>query len=169
MIRHRAWPIAVGLIAASTVAACTGRARLEPAAHSVAPTSTSSGSPCDVKTRLLPTWARGGFSSPTPTMPYVLGTNGDIVAILFGQPLQSPPAPDRNNKILWVSRVPLQYAGNDALKIQARLNGSDLAATRSVDGGPGPSIIDLPAAGCWSLTLSWGGHQDRMSIPYYPS
>jgi len=118
---------------------------------------------------VLPTWARDGFSSPAPTMPYVLGANADIVAILFGQPLRSPPAPDRNNKILWVSRVPLQYRGNDALKIQARLNGSDLAATRSVGGGPCPSIIDLPAPGCWSLTLSWAGHQDRMSIPYQPS
>ena len=169
MIRYRVWPIAVGLVAASTVAACTSRAHLEPAAHSVAPTSTSSGAPCEVTTGVLPTWAQGGFHPPTQSMPYVLGTSGDIVAILFGQPLRSPPAPDRNNKILWVSRVPLRYAGNDALKIQARLNGSDLATTRSVNGGPGPSIIDLPAAGCWSLTLSWAGHQDRMSIPYYPS
>ena len=169
MIRHRAWPIAVGLVAASVVAACTSRAHLEPAAHSVAPTSTSSAAPCEVTRGVLPTWAQGGFHPPTQSMPYVLGTSGDIIAILFGQPLRSPPRPDRNNKILWVSRVPLQYRGNDALKIEARLNGSDLAATRSVGGGPGPSIIDLPAAGCWSLTLSWAGHQDRMSIPYYPS
>jgi hypothetical protein len=26
---------------------------------------------------------------------------------------------------------------------------------RRVPGGPGPSIIDLPAAGCWRFTLTW--------------
>jgi len=24
-----------------------------------------------------------------------------------------------------------------------------------VGGGPGPSIIDLPATGCWRFTLTW--------------
>jgi hypothetical protein len=119
-----------------------------------------------VQTGVLPTWAQAGFNPPTQPMPHVLGANGDIVAILFGQPLWSPARGDRANKILWVSRVD---RGGDALKIVATLNGSSIAATRDVAGGPGPSIIDLPAAGCWSFALSWSDHLDRMSIPYYAS
>lgn len=99
-------------------------------------------------------------------MPYVLGANGDIVAILFGQPLRSPPQPDRNNKILWVSRV---ERSGDPLKIDAKLAGTDTVASREVPDGPGPSIIDLPRPGCWSFTLSWSGHVDHMAIPYVPA
>jgi hypothetical protein len=38
--------------------------------------------------------------------------------------------------------------------------------TRVVDGGPGPSIIDLPAAGCWRLDLKWAGHADTLDVRY---
>jgi len=38
--------------------------------------------------------------------------------------------------------------------------------TRQVAGGPGPSIIDLPAAGCWSVNLSWSGHHDHLTLRY---
>src|SRR6478609_11066245 len=50
-----------------------------------------------VPSRVLPEWARSGFSDPSPRMPYVLGDSGDIVAILFAQPLTSPPPRDHNN------------------------------------------------------------------------
>lgn len=132
------------------------------------PSPMSSGAPCasSVRTGVLPTWAQGGFTPPTQTMPYVLGVKGDIIAILFTQPLSSPPRPGRANKILWVSRV---ERGSDALKIEAKLEGSSVAATRKVAGGPGPSTIDLPASGCWSFALSWSGHVDHMNIPYYTS
>jgi hypothetical protein len=35
-----------------------------------------------------------------------------------------------------------------------------------VGGGPGPSIIDLPQAGCWHLALKWSGHTDTMRLTY---
>jgi hypothetical protein len=38
--------------------------------------------------------------------------------------------------------------------------------THVVNGGPGPSIIDLPAAGCWRLDLRWAGHSDTVDIRY---
>ena len=56
--------------------------------------------------------------------------------------------------------------GPGPLVIHAALAGTDRTATRSVAGGPGPSIIDLPAPGCWQLTLTWSGQRDTMSVPY---
>ena len=111
---------------------------------------------------MLPSWARTGFSDPTPSIPYVLGDHGDIVAILFAQPLSAPEAADHGNKILWVS----PYADGTSLHITATLaDGSD-TVSRVVDGGPGPSIIDLPEPGCWHLDLRWAGRTDSMDLAY---
>jgi hypothetical protein len=86
----------------------------------------------------------------------VLGRSGGIVAILFAPTLHSPPLADRNNKILWVAH---RQAGYGDMRIRAqRMRGAALIGTpvaRRVAGGPGPSIIDLPAAGCWRFTLTW--------------
>ncbi len=111
----------------------------------------------------LPTWARAGFSPPGQTATYVQGVGGDIVGVLFGWPLTSPPPRGRQNKILWVARV---SAGGDPLRIAARLVNSDVAVVRQIQGGPGPSIVDLPAAGCWRFDLTWSGHSDQLYIPY---
>jgi hypothetical protein len=119
--------------------------------------------------RTLPTWARAGFSPPTFPMPYVLGDHGNIVAILWADrdPLHAPPLAKMNNKILWVSRVvPGPFT---PLHIRATLDGTNQTAIRAVADGPGPSIIDLPAAGCWSLNLSWSGHRDHLSLRYAAS
>lgn len=165
MSRHSRW-LGVALAAAVLViSACSSSAeRLPPTPASIAtPTSAAT---CTVTTGVLPPWAQAGFNPPTQSMPYVLGTGGDIVAILFGQPLRSPAKPDRTNKILWVSRV---ERGGDPLKIDARLDGTDTVAIRTVPDGPGPSTIDLPRSGCWRLTLSWSGHIDHLALPYVPA
>jgi len=122
----------------------------------------------DFTPRTLPSWARTGFTPPTSPMPYVLGDRGDIVAILWAThaPLVVPPATDRNNKILWVSRV--SWSAGSPLRIRATLADSGRTATRTVDGGPGPSIIDLPAPGYWSLDLTWGDHHDHLQLEYVP-
>jgi hypothetical protein len=116
-----------------------------------------------VTTGALPGWARSGFTPPDQSEPYVLGEHGKIVGVVFGYPLRSPARPDRANKILWVPRTAGQH---DPLKIEARLTGSSRHAFRQVDGGPGPSIIDMPAAGCWLFTLSWSGRTDTVAVPY---
>lgn len=117
---------------------------------------------------VLPDWARAGFSSPKPRMPHVVGEDGEIVAILFGYPLASPPAAGRSNKILWVSRR--SSAQPTALWIRAqRTAGARTVGrpvTRLVQGGPGPSIINLPAAGCWRLRLAWAGRADTLDLRY---
>src|SRR2546423_5504622 len=87
--------------------------------------------PCDARVArgVLPVWARGGFSEQKPRAPHVLGRSGAIVAILFADPLFAPPSPKRSNKILWVSRLPVNAS---ALRITARR----MVGARSV----GPSI-----------------------------
>jgi hypothetical protein len=55
---------------------------------------------------------------------------------------------------------------SSTLKIHATLDGTSTVANRHVDGGPGPSIIDLPKAGCWTLDLRWSGHTDTVRLEY---
>ena len=101
-------------------------------------------------------------------MPHVLGRSGDIVAIIFGYPLLSPPSAKRNNKILWVSRTPLKPLSDLRISAQ-RMNTQGKVGrpvARVVRGGPGPSIIDLPAPGCWRLTLRWSGRSDQLDLEY---
>ena len=40
--------------------------------------------------------------------------------------------------------------------------------TTAVDtgGAPGPSIVDMPQAGCWHLDLSWGGRTDSIDLEW---
>jgi hypothetical protein len=120
---------------------------------------------------VLPMWARAGFRDPNPRMPYVLGQAGEIAGILFANPLRSPPRKGRNNKILWVSHVPTT-PGSD-LRISAqRMTGSEPVGSpvkRSVIGGPGPSIINLPSAGCWRLSLRWSEQVDTLDLRYVTS
>lgn len=162
-------------VAALLVAACTSNS--QPSARPQSPTAAqastvqggaaaSNGCAGQPPVSPLPVWARAGFSPPGQAMPHVLGKAGNIVAILWASrdALHSPPLQDRNNKILWVSRIPLVTP--DPLVINATLAGSTRAATVSVPGGPGPSIIDLPAPGCWTLHLSWSGHTDELKLRY---
>jgi hypothetical protein len=136
-----------------------------------APSSTLGSAPCrpHVADGVIPTWARAGFSSPQPAMHYELGVRGRIVALLWAYPLLSPPPKTHNNKILWVSEVP---PGSSPLVITAqRMLGTASTGApvkRLVEGGPGPSIINLPAPGCWRLNLQWSGHTDGMDLSYLP-
>ena len=145
-----------------------------PPGSSGAPSPAASARPSDAGCRTdyspapLPTWARGGFTPPDRPVPYVLSDRGDVVAILWADhdPLVAPPVADRNNKILWVPRVASPVG--TPLVISATLTATGTTVTRTVDGGLGPSTIDLPAPGCWSLDLSWGDHHDHLELAYAP-
>jgi hypothetical protein len=121
-----------------------------------------------VRKGVLPTWARTGFSAPRPRMPHVLGRSGEIAALVFAYPLRSPPVKNRGNKILWVSRRDVKPLSD--LRIHAqRMDGRRRVGrpvTRVVMGGPGPSGINLPAPGCWRLTLRWSGRTDELDLQY---
>ncbi|GIH06893.1 hypothetical protein Rhe02_49600 [Rhizocola hellebori] len=132
----------------------------QPASPTPRPTRTVCGSP--VEKGPLPEWAQAGFSGDS-SMPHVMGDQGEIVAAIFAYPLAVVRPDGSNNKILWVPKT--AFPTGD-LVIEARLDGSDVSANRSVPGGPGPSIIDLPQPGCWRLTLTWPEHTDTMDLVY---
>jgi hypothetical protein len=122
-----------------------------------------------VRHGVLPSWARTGFSDPRPRMPHIIGRSGEIAAIVFGYPLLSPPAKTRANKILWVSRRALRPSGGD-LRIRAqRMRGDGRVGrhvVRVIRGGPGPSHLNLPAPGCWRLSLRWSGRSDELDLDF---
>ena len=123
-----------------------------------------------VETGSLPDWADAGFSGDA-RVPHVFGAKGDIVAVLFAHPLRQVRKDGSNNKILWVARAATTSPDPSApatLVITATLDGTDTRVTREVAGGPGPSIIDMPQAGCWRLDLRWSGHTDTMDLVYAP-
>jgi hypothetical protein len=169
-------------VAALFVAACTSggpsstHSQPPSAAASVSGTLPASAAPAGAVTSdgcagqppvsPLPVWARAGFSPPDQAMPHVMGEAGNIVAILWADrdALHSPARPEPSNKILWVSRIPL--AAPNPLIINATLAGGTRTVTVSVPGGPGPSTINLPAPGCWTLRLSWSGHTDELKLRY---
>ena len=93
--------------------------------------------------------------------------SGAMVAIIFADPLISPALPNLGNKILWVTNDDDSATGS--LHITGHLEGGTATMTTVVDGGPGPSLIDVPVAGCWQFDLSWGSHRDTIAIPYAKS
>jgi hypothetical protein len=131
---------------------------------SPAPPATSSSCVGDLTPSVLPEWARAGFSDPEPQMPYVLGEDGSIAAILFGQPLESGDSPEATNKVLWVAKEP--WEGPTDLVIHAHLEGSDTLVKQVVPGGPGPSGIVMPQAGCWEMDLAWADRTDTVWLRY---
>jgi hypothetical protein len=121
-----------------------------------------------VRRDVLPVWMRAGFSDSRPRIHHVVAHKGMIGAVLFGWPLHSPPLPDRNNKILW---VPRHYSKAPApFWIRMQLMDGDRAVgapiRKVISTGPGPSIVDVPSAGCWRFTLSWSGRRDTVDLSY---
>jgi hypothetical protein len=158
----------VVLVGAAAVA--VGRTRAPAAPVAATPTTPVLGC-APVETGPLPEWARTGFSSADPRIPFVRSRHGTMVAILFADPLSSPPDPGHANKILWVlGPLPVAVAtptlGADSFWADARLEGSDLRVRKEIGLAPGPSYVDLPAAGCWQLELHWGGYTDTISLRY---
>lgn len=151
----------VALGAALLLAGCSTSGEPAPPPPSASAATAACGSP--VREDALPEWARAGFSGDGAGVPHVYGAKGDILAVVFGSPLSSPPDNGRNNKILWVSREPVT---GGPLTITARRDGSGDRAEQQVAGGPGPSVVDLPRAGCWRFTLTWPGFTDTMDLVY---
>ncbi len=84
--------------------------------------------------------------------------------------LNSPPAQDRNNKILWVPRHVSKSVAAMWIRMQ-KMDGTKLVGApvrRIIKTGPGPSYVDAPSAGCWRLTLTWSGRSDTLDLAYVP-
>jgi hypothetical protein len=109
-----------------------------------------------------PVWAQGGWNAAQGqpwAVPWALGSGGHVVAFLFARELvagTSPRVDGTNNKVLWVA----QGASPNFV-----VAGTPAGATRpvvAVNGGP--SIVDVPTAGCWSFRLRWGVNQATSSM-----
>lgn len=105
-----------------------------------------------------PLWAQGGWShakgTPWP-VPWAFGTQGDTVAYLFAMQLvagTSPRVDGSQNKVLWEAKD--SPSGANLL-----VEGHPLGASQplvSIQGGP--SITDVPTAGCWTFRLSFSSN-----------
>jgi hypothetical protein len=119
------------------------------------PSGTSACAP--LHTGPLPVWARSGFTGDSYP-PFATSASGNLVAIVFGDPLSAPPADDHNNKILWVQRNPNAYQ----MTVTAHLEGTDRLVHEQIP--VGPSIVDMPGAGCWVMDLRIGDHHDQIAL-----
>ncbi|WP_259275965.1 hypothetical protein [Micromonospora chalcea] len=166
------------LVPVLLLAACTSPDAATPDAPGPVPATTVTAGPAApaacaerLETGRLPDWADAGFTGDT-RMRHVFGARGDIVAILFAYPLVHDRGDGANNKILWVARPEegrSEPAPRTPLVITATRDGTAAPVVREVTGGPGPSIVDLPAAGCWRLRLDWSGRTDTMDLIYRPA
>ena len=150
----------------SLVAACTGstphRVPASPA------TGTSAG--CGViytSGARLPSW--GANAGLPPDVPFAVSREANVIAVLFGYPLRAGNRTDgRNNKVLWQMREPRD---GKPLRLTARplSGGQPVTLVREADSGSGeiyPSIVDVPVAGCWHMSLEWNGHTATIDLPY---
>lgn len=118
----------------------------------------------------LPTWARTGFSDDGAGLPHVPGDQDRIIAALFEYPLHVAADPGDQNKILWIAapapdNTAAPSGGSLGMAIDGVLLGTSARISQQVPGGPGPSGVSFPRAGCWSLTLRWSGLTDTLLIP----
>jgi hypothetical protein len=144
-----------------------GLALALPIALLARPSRGDAGSCTEPDTGVLQDWARTGFSESEPKIPHVLGDDGLIVAILFG-PLEAPPGPNTGDKVLWVAKDPVKPLSDLEITAQRVEDGKPVGKPehRTVAGGPGPSGIELPKAGCWRMSLAWSGRKDQLELRY---
>jgi hypothetical protein len=117
------------------------------------------------RSEVVPEWARAGFSDPNPVVPFVRSRSGNVVGVLFGGRLWSPPRAGVSNKVLWVWRqVPGGATGD--VTMTAQLSGTDTVVTRGLPRPEGPSTVDLPRPGCWRITLHSPGGTDTIDLDY---
>jgi len=119
-----------------------------------------------------PIWAQGGWTHTKGTpwgVPWALGTQGNTVAYVYATQLVaggSPRADGTNNKIIWESQVNPSGAG-------VTVEGRPLGQTQPVVTiAGGPSIVDVPTAGCWTFRLSWslnGQHTSTINLEVLPA
>jgi hypothetical protein len=117
-----------------------------------------------------PDWiADAGLSAG---MRYVMSHEGNLVGVLFANPLAAPPMPDPgpHNKILWISKVPRD--GNPLrLTLTPSGGGRPVTVEQPANSSPGeiyPSIVDVPKAGCWTVSAEWGTNRATLELTYVP-
>jgi hypothetical protein len=120
-----------------------------------------------------PIWAQGGWTHPKVTpwaVPWALGTQGNTVAYVWN-PLVAgvnTTVAVYSNKILWESK---DYPGGSSnMMVEGRPLGQTQPVVTIANGGP--SIVDVPTAGCWTFRLTWnanGQHSSTINLEYLPA
>jgi hypothetical protein len=113
-----------------------------------------------------PIWAQGGWTNPKAQpwgVPWALGTDGTTVAYVFATQLVAGPSPrvnGTNNKVLWEAK---DYPSGGGVMVEGHPLGLSQPVV-TIAGGP--SITDVPTAGCWTFRLSWSanGRQSDSTI-----
>jgi hypothetical protein len=114
-----------------------------------------------------PQWAQAGWSvtkgAPWP-VPWAMTTPADAVAFLFATQLVAGPSPridGSTNKVLWVTNDSAPFV------VEGRPFGKSEPVV-TVPGGP--SIVDVPSAGCWTFRLisSNGSRVSTISLDVLP-
>jgi hypothetical protein len=116
----------------------------------------------------LPSWTDS--ANPPQGVPRLISPDGNVVAVVWSK-LVAGERDDEQNKILWIMRQP---RGGQALQITATLPESvtTVTADRPADSSPGeiyPSVVDVPAPGCWHFALDWNGHHSEINLAYAPA
>lgn len=113
-----------------------------------------------------PAWAQGGWThakgTPWP-VPWAMATPGDAVAFLMSRELVaggSPRVDGSSNKVLWVTE------DLEAFVVEGRPFGQAQPVV-SIPGGP--SIVDLPTAGCWTFHLLRGTRSSSVNLEALPA
>jgi hypothetical protein len=110
-----------------------------------------------------PVWAQHGWNAhgaPWP-VPWAFGTHNDAVAYVFATQLVaggSPRVDGSNNKVLWEAKDSPSGAN---VVVEGRPLGRS-EPVLSIAGGP--SVVDVPTAGCWTFRLSWSANGQHSSI-----
>jgi hypothetical protein len=137
-----------------------------------APVTTVPPAVCDAPSTAtaVPSWAES--ANPPRGVGRLLSPDGNVLAVVFANPLRVGAPTDPANKILWVVRQPRE---GQPLEITATLPGSTekpVHLSFPANSGPGeiyPSGDNVLAPGCWHFELAWNGHHSALNLAYKPA
>jgi hypothetical protein len=162
------------LVAGCTATPDEGGSTLSPgpaSAVAAGPTASQLSSGCGttpVRSGGIPGW---GASAGVPNLPTVMAHEGNLVGAVFGYPLVAPARETgAQNKVLWIVREPRD--GSDlVLTLRPAGGGDAVTVSEPAGSSPGeiyPSIVDVPAPGCWHVVAEWNGHRATLELSYQP-
>ena len=109
-------------------------------------------------------------ANPPAGIPYAASHEGNLVAVLFAQPLRAGTGIENPaNKILWIAREPRNGAELKLVLRRTDGTGEPVESVEPADSSPGeiyPSIVDVPTPGCWSVTATWDVNTATLELAY---
>jgi hypothetical protein len=125
----------------------------------------------------MPVWMPDPQDSQTP---FVIAIPPLVAAILAGYPLRAGNPSSPSNKVAWAVRTPrngtplfidASPVGKQSPRVHIESPSNSWTGSKLGPSEIYVSTIDLPAPGCWELTLRWGGppQQARMDLQISPA